>query len=113
MSQIASYVRRPSLDYGEEWIMSLETNEHTTKAFDVDLQELARMVAEMGGRVDRQLRGAIEALTRHDCNKGQSVVLADVTLDELQRDIEQKAIATIATRQPMAVDLREVVAILR
>ncbi len=93
--------------------MSLETNEHTTKAFDVDLQELTRMVAAMGGGVDRQLRGAIEALIRHDCDKGQRVVLADVMLDALQRDIELKAIATIATRQPMAVDLREVVAILR
>jgi phosphate transport system protein len=40
-------------------------------------------------------------------------VLADLALDALQQEIESKAIATIATRQPMAVDLREVVAVLR
>jgi phosphate transport system protein len=93
--------------------MSLAANEHTTKAFDVDLQDLKRMVSEMGGRVEQQLHGAIDALIRHDCDKGQSVVLADTTLDALQQEIEEKAIATIATRQPMAVDLREVVGMLR
>jgi phosphate transport system protein len=106
-------VRRPSNDYGEESIMSLATTEHTTKAFDVDLQDLKRMISEMGGRVERQLHGAIDALVQHDCDKGQRVVLADTTLDALQQEIEQRAIATIATRQPMAVDLREVVGVLR
>ena len=93
--------------------MSLATSEHTTKAFDVDLQDLKRMVAEMGGRVERQLHSAISALVRNDCEMGQRVVLADITLDALQQEIEEKAIATIATRQPMAVDLREAVGVLR
>jgi phosphate transport system protein len=93
--------------------MSLAASEHTTKAFDIDLQELKRMVAEMGGRVEHQLLAAIDALLHHDAEKGQRVVLADLTLDALQQEIEQKAISTIATRQPMAVDLREVVGVLR
>jgi phosphate transport system protein len=93
--------------------MPLVSSEHTTKAFDIDLQDLKRMVSEMGGRVERQLHGAIDALVQHDCDKGRRVVLADTTLDALQQEIEQKAIATIATRQPMAVDLREVVGVLR
>jgi phosphate transport system protein len=93
--------------------MSLFSSEHTMRAFDFDLQELKRMIAEMGGRVERQLHGAIDALIQHDCDKGARVVLADTVLDALQQDIEQKAIATIATRQPMAVDLREVIGVLR
>lgn len=93
--------------------MSLVTGEHTTKAFDIDLQELKRMVAEMGGRVEAQLHSAISALVRRDCEMGQRVVFADQALDTLQQEIEEKAITTIATRQPMAVDLREVVAVLR
>lgn len=93
--------------------MPLATTEHTIKAFDVDLQDLKRMVAEMGGRVERQLHSAIDALIQHDCDKGRKVVLADGALDALQQEIETKAIATIATRQPMAVDLREVVGVLR
>jgi phosphate transport system protein len=41
------------------------------------------------------------------------VVAADPTIDALQREIEEKAILTIARRQPMAIDLREIVAALR
>src|ERR1700760_654454 len=93
--------------------MSLVTTEHTTKAFDIDLQDLKRMVSEMGGRVERQLQGAIDALIQHDCDKGRKVVLEDSALDVLQQEIEVKAITTIATRQPMAVDLREVIGVLR
>ena len=43
----------------------------------------------------------------------QRVVAADVNIDNLQREIEEKAVLTIARRQPMAVDLREVVGALR
>jgi phosphate transport system protein len=113
ISEAELKVRRPGSDYGEELIMSLATSDHTTKAFDVDLQELKRLIAEMGGRVERQLHSAISALIRRDCEMGQRVVLTDAMLDALQQEIEEKAITTIATRQPMAVDLREVVAVLR
>ena len=93
--------------------MSLAASEHTTKAFDFDLQELKCMVSEMGGHVEKQLLAAIDSLVNNDKEQGQKVVLGDAMLDTLQHNIEHKAIATIATRQPMAVDLREVVAVLR
>ena len=56
---------------------------------------------------------SVAALTRRDNDLAQSVVTSDPTIDALQREIEEKAILTIARRQPMAVDLREVVCALR
>ena len=88
-------------------------SEHTTKAFDVDLQELTRKVSEMGGLAEREVADAIQALTRRDAELAKRVVAADPAIDALQQDIEEKAILTIARRQPMAVDLREIVAALR
>src|SRR6266446_4644066 len=87
--------------------------DHTTKAFDDDLHELARMIAEMGGLAERQIVEAIEALTRRDGERARRVVAADAAIDAMQREIEEKAVATIARRQPVAVDLRGVVGILR
>jgi phosphate transport system protein len=87
--------------------------EHTIKAFDADLQELARMIAEMGGLAERQIGDAVDALNRRDAPLSQSVIAADTKIDSLQREIEEKAILTIARRQPMAVDLRDVVGALR
>ncbi|MBX9823774.1 MAG: phosphate signaling complex protein PhoU [Xanthobacteraceae bacterium] len=88
-------------------------NEHTAKAFDTDLQELTRKVSEMGGLAEREIADSIQALTRRDVELATRVVASDPTIDALQREIEEKAILTIARRQPMAIDLREIVAALR
>src|SRR5262245_41065173 len=86
---------------------------HTTKVFDSDLQELARAIAEMGGLAERQIAEAIEALTTRDSGPARRIVAADATIDAMQRNIEKRAIETIARRQPVAGDLREIVGILR
>jgi len=88
-------------------------SEHTIKAFDADLQELSRMIAEMGGLAERLIGDAIDALNRHDSTLAESVIAQDAKIDLLQREIEEKAILTIARRQPMAIDLRDVVGALR
>ena len=87
--------------------------DHTTKAFDVDLQELSRLVAEMGGLAERQIVDSVDALVRRDVALGRQVVALDVEIDKLQHQIEERAVLTIARRQPMAVDLREIVGSLR
>lgn len=87
--------------------------EHTMKAFDADLQDLGRMVAEMGGLAEQQISDAIDALDRRDTMIAQQVITGDLPIDTLQREIEEKVILTIARRQPMAVDLREIVGALR
>ncbi len=81
--------------------------DHTAKAFDTDLQEITRKVAEMGGLAERQIADSIQALVDRDVELGERVIAMDPAIDALQREIEEKAILTIARRQPMAVDLRE------
>jgi phosphate transport system protein len=88
-------------------------SEHTIKAFDTELQDLTRVVVEMGGLAERQIVNALEALEKHDTGLAQRVIADDAKIDTLQREIEEKAILTIARRQPMAIDLREVVGALR
>jgi phosphate transport system protein len=83
--------------------------DHTTKAFDTDLQEITRKVAEMGGLTERQIADSVQALVDRDIELGERVISVDPTIDALQREIEDKVILTIARRQPMAVDLRECV----
>lgn len=86
---------------------------HTTRAFDTDLQELTRKIVDMGRLDDEQIAAATEALMKRDTALASRVIAADDRVDALQRDIEEKAIAIIARRQPMAVDLREIVGALR
>ena len=88
-------------------------SEHTAKAFDVDLQEISRLVAEMGGLAEKQVADCVDALVLRDSDRAQRAVTADPSVDALQREIEEKAVLTIARRQPMAVDLREIIGALR
>ncbi len=87
--------------------------DHTAKAFDTDLQDLTRKVAEMGGLVERQITDSVQALVDRDVELGEHVIATDPSIDTMQREIEEKAILTIARRQPMAVDLREIVGAMR
>jgi phosphate transport system protein len=87
--------------------------DHTTKAFDSDLQEIMRKVAEMGGLAEKQIADAVQALLERDAELAGHVIATDPTVDAMQQDIEEKAILTIARRQPMAVDLREIVGAMR
>lgn len=87
--------------------------DHTLKAFDTDLQEITRRVAEMGGLAERQIADAIQALVERDTDLAERVITTDPTIDAMQHEIEEKAILTIARRQPMAVDLREIVGAMR
>ena len=87
--------------------------DHTVRAYDMELEELGRHISEMGGIAEKMLADAMDALAGLDVDLAQRVVASDPRLDALQRQIEEKAILTIARRQPMAVDLREIVAAIR
>ena len=87
--------------------------DHTAKAFDADLQEITRKVAEMGGLAERQFADATRSLVERDTDLAERVIATDPMIDAMQHDIEEKAILTIARRQPMAVDLREIVGAMR
>jgi phosphate transport system protein len=87
--------------------------DHIVAAFDADLGELRRGIAEMGGIAEKMLGDATSALVRDHAELARSVIAEDPRLDDLQRSIEERGILTIARRQPLAVDLREVIAALR
>jgi phosphate transport system protein len=87
--------------------------EHIVSSFDTDLRQLRNMIAEMGGYAEKSVVESIDALIKRDVSLAQSVITLDGAIDALQRAVEERAIAIIAKRQPMAVDLREIVSALR
>jgi phosphate transport system protein len=87
--------------------------EHTIKAYEEELRELARLVAEMGDLAASEIRDAIDGLTKRDKALAARVIEVDEAVDDIQRQIEGMAIHMIAKRQPLAGDLREIVAALR
>ncbi|WP_341989115.1 phosphate signaling complex protein PhoU [Azorhizobium sp. AG788] len=88
-------------------------SDHTVSAFDAELKELGRKIVEMGGQAERLVSDSVGALIRRDGVAAQRVVVMDAAIDQLQREIEDKAVLVIAKRQPVASDLRDIVATLR
>src|ERR1035437_10673949 len=92
--------------------MDLAMSAHTRTVFDADLQDLVRMVAEMGGLAERQIVQAFDALAQRNTELARKVIERDTTLDIFQTTIEEKGINIIAQRQPLANALREIVSAL-
>jgi phosphate transport system protein len=86
---------------------------HTVTAYDVELAQLRQKIAEMGGIAEKMLADGMLALVDLDGDSAQAVVATDPRVDALERTIEQDAVLLIARRQPLAVDLREIMASMR
>ena len=90
-----------------------EQSEHLVKSFDQDLKRLTDMLVRMGGMVETQVAHATGAMINRDAEAAARAVEEDVKVDALEREIEQYVIRMLALRQPMAADLRLVVAALK
>jgi phosphate transport system protein len=88
-------------------------SEHIVKSFDEDLQRLNAVVLRMGGVAEAQLAGAIDALVRRDSELAERVVAGDEAIDQMDLELDENAVRTLALRQPMANDLREVISALK
>lgn len=91
----------------------MNEHQHIVKGFDEELQKLDNLIAELGGLAERQLADSVDALVRRNAERAQEIVSADERLDDLEREIDQLGIDMLIRRQPMANDLRLVIAALK
>jgi len=87
--------------------------QHTVRAYDEELEGLTAELSRMGGLAEVEVSDAVRAITRRDVALAQAVIGHDTRLDEIEADIERRAIRMIALRQPVADDLRRTVAALK
>ncbi len=81
--------------------------------FSEQLEELRRNLILMGGEVERQIHRAIEALIDMDLEKARAVIAADSEIDRMEMRVEDLAVQLFALQQPVAVDLRFLIAALK
>ena len=80
--------------------------QHIVKSYDQEITLLTRKVLEMGGLVEHQIAKAIDALVKRSVEDAAKVIEFDDQIDRMEEEIDQHAIRLLATRQPMAIDLR-------
>lgn len=84
----------------------------TRELFDRELAELRDGVLAMGSMAEKAILDSIEALRSGDIAESQRIIEHDVEINGKRFAIEERALFVIATQQPMAADLREIVSVL-
>lgn len=90
-----------------------QQNQHIVRSYEEELALLNNKIAKMGGLTEKVLGQSFEALDRRDPDLAASTISMDDEIDQLQREIEEQTVVMIARRQPMAYDLRQIMAALR
>jgi phosphate transport system protein len=93
--------------------MTIVQGHHIVSAYDEELKYLTRKIAAMGGHAERMVDQAVASLVNGDVALARKVVSDDAILDLAQREIDDRTISMIARRQPIAVDLREIIGAIR
>jgi phosphate transport system protein len=88
-------------------------HEHIVRSYEEELAALNTKIAKMGGLAEQVVGQSIDALERRDPDLAEVTIKEDEVIDELEHEIEEQAIVMIARRQPMAYDLRQIMAALR
>ena len=87
--------------------------EHIVRSYTQQLAALRDRITQMGGMVEAQVAYAAAAVVHQDSAAASQAVEQDPAVDAIERDVEAQVIAMLALRQPMAQDLRQIVAALK
>jgi phosphate transport system protein len=86
---------------------------HIVKSYDDELRRLRDTVIRMGGVVESQLAECQVALLKRDSEAAERVMATDPQVDAMERDVDAAVIRLLALRQPVANDLRNIIAAMR
>ena len=86
---------------------------HIVRSFDKELRYLEKNIEKMARYAENMVERSVRSIIHSDPELAQETIAQDALLDKAERDISEKAIMLIAKRQPMAVDLREIIGTIR
>ena len=88
----------------------MEAAEQRVRHFQEELEQLKTRLLEMGGLAEEQVRVAIKGLVDRDHDHIDRVLTSDEPLNALHIEIDNRCFTLLALFQPMAADLRAIVA---
>jgi len=92
---------------------NLNINQHISKKFNEELEDIRARVLNMGGLVEQQLKDAVISLSEMNTTLAESVVTGDYKVNALEVSIDEECTQILARRQPAASDLRLVIAVIK
>ena len=87
--------------------------DHTVRSFDQELKQLEKTILELGGLTAQQVADSIRSITARDTKFSARIMESDNAVDERALDVDNHTVRLLALRQPVAQDLRNILAALR
>ncbi len=81
------------------------------ESFDERIEALQQDLMAMADEVDGAIERAVRSLAQRDAQLAEEVILEDERINQDQQDIDEKCLVLIATQQPLASDLRIILAV--
>jgi phosphate transport system protein len=78
-----------------------------------ELEKIKKRILSLGALVEEHVRLAVESVDNRDSAKAQQVVDSDWQIDEMEVEIEEECLKILALHQPVAVDLRFIIATIK
>jgi phosphate transport system protein len=91
----------------------MKHNGDQQRHFEAELAALKERLLEMGGLAEERVRAAMRGLIERDANAIESVAGGDEPINRLHLEIDNRAFTLLALHQPMAIDLRAIVAAMK
>jgi phosphate transport system protein len=86
---------------------------HIVSSFDEDLVQIQARISEMGGLAEEVLSKALKSVQGRDAALAREVIERDEAIDAMEKQIEESVVSVIARRQPVAEDLRILIAAMK
>ena len=92
---------------------TLDFNQHTSKSYNDELEDIRNLLLNMGGMVEKQLVKAMQSLLEGDLKLAKKVIKKDLGINAMEVKIDEECTQIIAKRQPAASDLRLIIAVIK
>ena len=78
-----------------------------------EIERLKKQILTLGAMVEERLHQAVDAVIERDDRLARRVIEGDVEIDSLEVDLEEECLKLLALHQPVAIDLRFIIAVLK
>ena len=83
------------------------------KHFSRELEKIKKLILSLGTMVEERVRMAVKAIEDNDAVLAQRIIKSDFEVDEMEVDIEEECLKVLALHQPVAIDLRFIIAVIK
>ena len=83
------------------------------KQFAKELENIKKRILALGAMAEERVQMAVKAIDTNDSDLAEKIIKSDYEIDEMEVEIEEECLKVLALHQPVAIDLRFIVAVIK